>query len=132
MKWTELFHCGFTCHSLNCYFGDYEGISRTIFANCLNAISVGFDEVMLSPLSSDIYPPAFIVNYPIMNGSSADTGLHFIMYTPNDFSFTVQAASRALISVAGGPFTLVSQSYFTRNNLRHLLSADDVISITII
>lgn len=43
--------------------------------NCLNAISVGFDEVMLSPLSSDIYPPAFIVNYPIMNGSSADTGL---------------------------------------------------------
>jgi hypothetical protein len=41
----------------------------------LNAISVGFDEVMLSPLSSDIYPPTFIVYYPIVDGSSADTGL---------------------------------------------------------
>lgn len=132
MEWTELFHCSFTGHSLNCNFGDCEGISRMIFSNCLNAISVGFDEVMLSPLSSDIYPPTFIVYYPIVDGSSADTGLHFIMYTPNYFSFTVQAACRALIPVAGGPFTLVSQSYFTRNNLRHLLSADDVISVTVI
>ena len=46
-----------------------------VLSNCLNAISVGFDEEMLSPLSSDIYPPAFIVYYPIVDGSSADTGL---------------------------------------------------------
>lgn len=118
---------------------------------------------MLSSLSGDIYPSAFIVYYPIVDSSSADTGLlaekeetrdfkefklcmrstysaydlnlnehsqekistlnvscmfhtenryymkrlycqiifistyHFIMDTPNDFSFTVQAACRALI-----------------------------------
>lgn len=132
MEWTELFHCSFTRHSLNCYFGDCEGISRMIFANCLNAVSVGLDEVMLSSLSGDIYPSAFIVYYPVVDSSSADTGLHFIMDTPNDFSFTVQAACRALIPVASGPFTLVSQSHFARNNLRHLLGADDFISVTII
>lgn len=120
---------------------------------------------MLSSLSSDIDPAAFVVYYPIVDGSSTDTGLlsekekaqdvkdlklwltdgakysvydfsiesisekkkstfnvscvfilenrchmkrlysqiiststyHFIVYTPNDLSLTVQAACRALV-----------------------------------
>lgn len=43
--------------------------------NCLNAISIGLDEIMFSSLSGNIYPTSIIVYYAIMNCCSTDAGL---------------------------------------------------------